>query len=186
MSGFEGRITGLQSLMRGPRPGASRLRNSKLHAPNPFLLCLHQAIFPSPNSLPNMFDDHLKFLFLNGPALSVDSEPSQGETNFGDSSGPLFTMYSRIGEEEDNRMAELAKACGRHFREMLLSLLVSLTKPKVKSRRVFSLHSLHPSKTEIELARYLSREHYVLHANPNQCPSVAKLPALSPATSAVW
>jgi len=32
---------------------------------------------------------------------------SSQDTNFGDSSGPLFSMYSKISEEEDNKMAEL-------------------------------------------------------------------------------
>ena len=38
-------------------------------------------------------DDHLQ-------------ESSQGESRFGDSSAPLFTMYSKIAEEEDNKMIE--------------------------------------------------------------------------------
>ena len=33
-------------------------------------------------------------------------QPSQGESNFGDSSGPLFSMYSKAAEEEDNKMAD--------------------------------------------------------------------------------
>jgi len=32
--------------------------------------------------------------------------PTQGEANFGDSSWPLFTVYSKIAEEEDNKMVE--------------------------------------------------------------------------------
>jgi len=32
---------------------------------------------------------------------------SSQDTNFGDSSGPLFSMYSKISEEEDNKMAGL-------------------------------------------------------------------------------
>jgi len=31
---------------------------------------------------------------------------SSKDTNFGDSSGPLFTMYSKFSEEEDIKMAE--------------------------------------------------------------------------------
>jgi len=52
----------------------------------------------------------------NSPAYTVDGElrrtpttptsPSQGESILCDSSGPLFTMYSKIAEEEDNKMAE--------------------------------------------------------------------------------
>ena len=39
--------------------------------------------------------------------LGID-QPSQleGESNSGDSSGPLFTMYSKIAEEEDNKVVE--------------------------------------------------------------------------------
>jgi hypothetical protein len=33
-------------------------------------------------------------------------QPSQEESNFGDSSGPLFSMYSKAAEEEDNKMVE--------------------------------------------------------------------------------
>ena len=32
--------------------------------------------------------------------------PSQGESRFGDSSGPLFSIYSKAAEEEDNMMVE--------------------------------------------------------------------------------
>jgi hypothetical protein len=31
---------------------------------------------------------------------------TQGESNFGDSSGPLFSLYSKIAEEEDNKMTD--------------------------------------------------------------------------------
>lgn len=37
--------------------------------------------------------------------LGID-QPSQGESNSPDSSGPLFTMYSNIAEEEDDKMVE--------------------------------------------------------------------------------
>ena len=55
--------------------------------------------FPSPIPL-NVLGGH-----PNQPPLG-SVQPSQGETNFGDSSGPLFTMYSKIGEGEDNQTAE--------------------------------------------------------------------------------
>ena len=32
--------------------------------------------------------------------------PLQGESNFGDSSGPLFSIYSDAAKEEDGEMAE--------------------------------------------------------------------------------
>jgi hypothetical protein len=39
-------------------------------------------------------------------APNQQSQPSQGESNFGDSSGPIFTMYSKAAEEEDKYMAD--------------------------------------------------------------------------------
>jgi hypothetical protein len=39
-------------------------------------------------------------------ALNQLSQPPQGESNFGDGSGPLFSIYSKIAEEEDNRMVD--------------------------------------------------------------------------------
>ena len=44
-----------------------------------------------------------------GQPLSALYQPSQlwrGESNFGDSSGPLFFIYSGIAEEEDNKMTD--------------------------------------------------------------------------------
>jgi hypothetical protein len=38
-----------------------------------------------------------------GPA---PNQASQGESSFGDSSGPLFSIYSKTAEEEDNKNAE--------------------------------------------------------------------------------
>src|SRR6266851_4807653 len=34
------------------------------------------------------------------------TRPPQGESNFGDSSGPLFSLYSKIAEEDDNKMTD--------------------------------------------------------------------------------
>ena len=34
------------------------------------------------------------------------SQPSQEEFHFGDSSGPLFSIYSDAAEDEDNKMAD--------------------------------------------------------------------------------
>ena len=34
------------------------------------------------------------------------NQPLQPESIFGDSSGPLFSMYSKAAEEEDNRMVD--------------------------------------------------------------------------------
>jgi hypothetical protein len=40
------------------------------------------------------------------PAQDQQSQLSHGESNVGDSSGPLFSMYSKAAEDEDNEMAE--------------------------------------------------------------------------------
>ena len=37
---------------------------------------------------------------------SIPNQPLQGEFNFGDSSGPLFSIYSKVAEEEDNKMVD--------------------------------------------------------------------------------
>jgi hypothetical protein len=38
--------------------------------------------------------------------VSTSNQPLQGESNFGDSSGPLFSIYSKAAEDEDNKMVE--------------------------------------------------------------------------------
>ena len=45
-------------------------------------------------------DDH-----PNHP-LPTLNQPLQEESNFGDSSGPLFSIYSKAAEDEDNKMVE--------------------------------------------------------------------------------
>jgi hypothetical protein len=37
---------------------------------------------------------------------TTSNQPLQVESNFGDSSGPLFSIYSKVAEEEDNKMVE--------------------------------------------------------------------------------
>jgi hypothetical protein len=37
---------------------------------------------------------------------AVPTQPPQGESNFGDSSVPLFSLYSKIAEEEDNKLTD--------------------------------------------------------------------------------
>ena len=40
-----------------------------------------------------------------GP-VTTSNQPLQGESNFGDSSGPLFSIYSKAADDEDNKMVE--------------------------------------------------------------------------------
>ena len=41
-----------------------------------------------------------------GHPQSIPQQLPQGESRFGDSSGPLFSIYSKAAEEEDNKMVE--------------------------------------------------------------------------------
>jgi hypothetical protein len=44
---------------------------------------------------------------VNGWArFASTNQPSQAESNFGDGSGPLFTIYSKIAEKDDNKRVE--------------------------------------------------------------------------------
>ena len=38
--------------------------------------------------------------------MNHPSQLSRGESSFGDSSGPFFSIYSKAAEEEDNKMVE--------------------------------------------------------------------------------
>ena len=38
--------------------------------------------------------------------VPTSNQPLQGESNFGDSSGPLFSIYSKAAEDEDTKMVE--------------------------------------------------------------------------------
>ena len=37
---------------------------------------------------------------------STPNQPLRGESNFGDSSGPFFSIYSKAADDEDNKMVE--------------------------------------------------------------------------------
>jgi hypothetical protein len=41
-----------------------------------------------------------------GQTRSAPNQPSQGEFIFGDSSGPLFSLYSKATEKEDKKMVK--------------------------------------------------------------------------------
>ena len=52
---------------------------------------------------------HITHLSMSQPAhpQSTPNQALQGEeVNFGDSSGPLFSIYSKATEDEDNKMVE--------------------------------------------------------------------------------
>jgi hypothetical protein len=43
---------------------------------------------------------------LNQPGPNQPLQSLQGESSFGDSSGPFFSIYSKVAEEEDRKMVE--------------------------------------------------------------------------------
>ena len=47
---------------------------------------------------------------IGDPPWSAQNRAWQGESNFVDSSGPIFSMYLEMAEEEDKKMAESWKA----------------------------------------------------------------------------
>jgi hypothetical protein len=58
--------------------------------------------------LPDLSDSELTIAYeIDGDQTqSAPNQPPQGDSSFGDSSGPLFTIYSKAAEEEDNKMVE--------------------------------------------------------------------------------
>jgi hypothetical protein len=44
------------------------------------------------------------------PSRLTDNQTQKGQSGFVDSSGPLFSMYTKIAEEEDSKMVERWKA----------------------------------------------------------------------------
>ena len=43
---------------------------------------------------------------LRDDPMTTSNQPLQGKSNFGDSSGRLFSMYSKAAEDEDNKLVE--------------------------------------------------------------------------------
>jgi hypothetical protein len=80
-----------------PRPrGGPRTRRTR---------CVtHRFDLPPLISQPRIVDDRQNDR-RNDPMTTLD-QPLQGESNFGDSSGPLFSIYTKAAEVEDNKMVE--------------------------------------------------------------------------------
>ena len=74
---------------------------------------------------------------------SAPNEESQGESSFVDSSGPIFSMYMEMADDEDKKLAESwqADADGILIFVRLYSALVS--HPFISRRPVYSLPSSH-------------------------------------------
>lgn len=111
--------------------------------------------------------------------------PSQLESNFGDGSGPLFTIYSKIAEKDDNKRAERWQkdAQGILIFTGLFSIVVAILV-------TMSVQDLRPRSRD-DSAFYLQNI-YQLLANPNAYdasnppPFVITPPAFSPPLYAVW
>src|SRR6267154_3369649 len=79
---------------------AARQNDAEAPDPGMYLLLGRALQKNSPASLANPAGSQ------PAPAPNQKSQPSQGESNFGDGSGPLFSMYSKAAEDEDNKMVE--------------------------------------------------------------------------------
>jgi len=63
--------------------------------------CCFDICSPNFTNVYEIDSDDLTELTLNQPL-----KPSGEASNFGDSSGPLFSIYSKAAEDEDNKMVE--------------------------------------------------------------------------------
>ena len=127
------------------------------------------------------------------------NRPLLGQSDYGDSSWPLYLMYSKIAEEEDNRMVE---RCQKDKDGTLIivspscsSSVDSAHQPKtqtglfsatVGALLTISIPDLKPNSQDTS-AFYLENI-YHLSGNPNVShPSIlSKPPAFSPPTYAIW
>ncbi|KAH9995056.1 hypothetical protein BJV77DRAFT_268927 [Russula vinacea] len=117
-------------------------------------------------------------------APNQQPQPSQAQPNFGDSSGPLFSIYSKTAEEEDNKNAERWKndADG-------ILIFTGLFSAAVAALLGVTVQDLRPNSQDTS-AFYLGNIYEVL-ADPNATrapiPSpVAEPPRFSPPRYAVW
>ena len=63
-------------------------------------------IYPHCSQLPRIIPTGDKIGDRLWPPRSAPNEESQGESGFVDSSGPIFSMYMEMAEEEDKKLAE--------------------------------------------------------------------------------
>ncbi|KAF8494151.1 hypothetical protein F5888DRAFT_674340 [Russula emetica] len=121
----------------------------------------------------------------HGWPRSASNQPSQAESNFGDGSGPLFNIYSKVTEKDDNKRAERWQrdAQGILIFTSLFSIVVAILV-------TMSVQDLRPRPRD-DSAFYLQNI-YQLLANPNAYdasnppPFVITPPAFSPPLYAVW
>ena len=134
--------------------------------------------------------------------MTTSTQPLQGESNIGDSSGLLFSIYSKAAEDEDNKMVErwqkdaegILFFVSPHFRIHLFLRITEIPQTGLFSAAVAALLAvtvldLRPNSQDTS-AFYLANIYQVL-ADPNvtqaSTPSpVAKPPSFSPPRYSVW
>src|SRR5216684_7096536 len=145
-------------------------------------------------------------MYVGGPhgwPRSASNQPSQAESNLGDGSGPLFSIYSKIAEKDDNKRAERWQRDAQGIL-IFVSRHVTFVQPRVSTGKLqtglfsivvailvtMSIQDLRPRSRD-DSAFYLQNI-YQLLANPNVYdpsnppPPVVTPPAFSPPRYAVW
>jgi len=133
------------------------------------------------------------------PPQSGLNRPPQGESGFADSSGPLFSMYLQLAEDEDKKMTESWKGdadgilifVSRHstvvpLRTFTPSPKTGLFSAAVAALVAVSVQDLKPSSQDIS-AFYLANIYQILNGSQIVMPpSLSDPSTFSPPTSAVW
>ncbi|KAH9989141.1 hypothetical protein BJV77DRAFT_698158 [Russula vinacea] len=112
---------------------------------------------------------------------SKPDQPSQGESSFGDSSGPFFSIYSKVADDEDKKMVERWQKDADG-----ILIFTGLFSASVAALLSVTVQGLIPNSQDTS-AFYLGNIYEVL-ADPNATrPSpVAKPPPFSPPRYVVW
>ncbi|KAH9955731.1 hypothetical protein BJV74DRAFT_954766 [Russula compacta] len=116
-------------------------------------------------------------------AQNQPSQPPQGGSNIGDSSWPIFSMYTKIAEEEDNKMTDrwTKDADG-------ILIFTGLFSASVAALLAVSIQDLIPNSQDTS-AFYLEKifEQLYLNVTPSSIPSnIPRPPPFSPPTYAIW
>ncbi|KAF8494142.1 hypothetical protein F5888DRAFT_1617328, partial [Russula emetica] len=114
----------------------------------------------------------------------MPDQPLQGESNFGDSSQPLFSIYSDAAKHKDSEMVERWQKDAEG-----ILIFTGLFSAAVAALLAVTVQDLRPNSQDTS-AFYLGIIYQIL-ADPNvtrsSTPSpVAKPPSFSPSRSAVW
>jgi hypothetical protein len=59
-----------------------------------------------PTTQPSLHQLHARVDEHHYPPQLAENQTQKGQSDFGDSSGPLFSMYAKMAEEEDSKMVE--------------------------------------------------------------------------------